>query len=87
MSKLSSRGSEWESLRLRILDRDSWVCAYCGKDLEGSDATADHLTPKEQGGVDEEWNLVAACRACNGRKSNKVMIRMPWFNPDWLDNI
>lgn len=85
MSKQSSRGSTWEALRKRVLDRDGWTCVYCGKPLEGDDATADHITPKDAGGEDAEWNLVASCRADNGRKSNKVMIRMPWFNRTWLD--
>lgn len=85
MSKQSSRGSEWEALRLRVLNRDGWICVYCGKHLEGSDATADHVIPKDAGGEDVESNLVASCRTDNGRKSNKVMIRMPWFNRNWLE--
>lgn len=87
MSKQSSRGTSWSALRQRVLDRDGWVCAYCGKPLIGSDATADHITPKDNGGEDADWNLVAACLACNGRKSNKVIIRMPWFNTAWLDRL
>lgn len=87
MSKQSSRGPEWETLRLATLDRDGWVCQYCGKDLIGDDATADHITPKDLGGVDALWNLVAACRKCNGRKSNHIFIRMPWFNPNYLDRL
>ena len=87
MSKQSSRGADWNALRLRVLDRDGWTCLYCGKALEGSDATADHIVPRDAGGEDADWNLVAACRACNGRKSNKVMIRMPWFNTAWLDGL
>lgn len=87
MSKQSSRGADWESLRIRVLNRDGWRCVYCGKELSGSDATADHIVPKDAGGVDAEWNLVACCRRDNGRKSNKVMIRMPWFNPKWVEGI
>ena len=84
MSKQSSRGSEWEAIRLRILNRDGWLCAYCGKALEGKDATVDHIVPKDAGGTDEDHNLVACCLTDNGRKTNKVMIRMPWFNIKWL---
>jgi hypothetical protein len=28
---------------LQILDRDGWICHWCGKPLVGSDATVDHL--------------------------------------------
>lgn len=85
MSKQSSRGTAWGTLRQRVLDRDGWTCAYCGKTLTGSDATVDHITAKDNGGEDAEWNLAAACLACNGRKSNKTLIRMPWYNRNWLD--
>jgi 5-methylcytosine-specific restriction endonuclease McrA len=67
------------------LERDGWVCTYCGKALEGDDATADHVTPKEAGGRDEMTNLVAACRKCNGAKQDKVIARANWVNPRWLD--
>ncbi|GAA2082239.1 hypothetical protein GCM10009840_17940 [Pseudolysinimonas kribbensis] len=84
MSKGSSRGSGWERLRLACLERDGWVCTYCGKALEGDDATADHVTPREAGGRDEMTNLVAACRTCNGRKSDRELMRVDWFNTRWL---
>ena len=86
MSKNSRRGPEWEVTRKRILERDGWLCVYCGKDLtlEPRDATVDHIIPVDLGGADDDSNLVASCRLDNGRKSNKVMIRMPWFNATWL---
>ncbi|GGF30129.1 hypothetical protein GCM10010922_01330 [Microbacterium sorbitolivorans] len=87
MSVGSSRGAAWETLRLTVLDRDGWQCAYCHKHLEGSDATADHIIPKDAGGADELDNLVAACRRCNGIKSNQIVARMPWYNPQWLESM
>lgn len=85
MSKQSRRGPEWEATRLRILNRDGWICGYCGKALEGQDATVDHIIPIDAGGTDDDHNLIAACRSDNGRKSNKVVIRTTWLNPRWLD--
>lgn len=85
MSRHSSRGKAWEALRLRVLERDGWVCHYCTKQLQGDDATADHIVPKESGGRDEESNLVAACRSCNSAKKDKALIRVTWLNPRWLD--
>lgn len=88
MSKQSRRGTEWEKTRQRILTRDGRRCAYCGKDnLAGADATVDHILPIEHGGGDDDANLVAACRTCNGRKTDKVLTRMPWFNPRWLERL
>ncbi|MGG7466036.1 HNH endonuclease [Plantibacter sp. YIM 135347] len=83
MSKLSSRGAAWDKLRLRVLERDGYICAYCGNEA----TTADHVLPKEKGGRDEMSNLLAACLTCNGRKSNRMQVRMSWFNPAWLDRL
>lgn len=87
MSTLSSRGPQWEITRKRILDRDQWICQYCSKPLEGADATVDHIVPKIEGGSDDDSNLVASCRRCNGQKSGRMIVRSPWFNPRWLDSV
>ncbi|MGF6821174.1 5-methylcytosine-specific restriction endonuclease McrA [Microbacterium sp. ZKA21] len=90
MSNHSSRGAAWQRLRREVLERDNWTCQYCGNDLHEDDprpehdATADHINPKAAGGRDERSNLLAACRRCNGIKSDKTMIRVDWLNPDWL---
>ncbi|AQX81489.1 hypothetical protein BWO91_17330 [Plantibacter flavus] len=83
MSKLSSRGAAWDALRLVVLKRDGYICGYCGNEA----TTADHIIPKDAGGKDELSNLLAACLSCNGKKSNKVGARLPWFNPRWLDRL
>ena len=66
-------GSDWQRVRILILNRDKWICYICGKKLAGSDATVDHivsiaddpslrLTPS---------NLAACCRACNSGKAGR----------------
>lgn len=70
-----------------MLERDGWICAYCGKALDGDDATVDHVIAKANGGTDDPDNLIAACRRCNGTKSDRQLYRMPWFNPIWLDSL
>ncbi|MGX9346374.1 HNH endonuclease [Microbacterium sp. KNMS] len=87
MSAGSSRGARWEAVRLAVLDRDGWQCQYCHKHLEGTDATADHIIPKNAGGTDDLDNLVASCRRCNGIKSDNLVARMPWYNPRWLGGL
>ena len=86
MSKYSATGPAWRSQRLRVLERDGWQCAYCGKALVGDDATVDHIVPistdPDRLYLDSE--LVAACRTCNGRRSDKPLIRTDYRNPRWF---
>ncbi|MFT4051108.1 MAG: HNH endonuclease [Microbacterium sp.] len=63
------------------------MCQICGKDLAGKDATADHIFPRAAGGKDELDNLRALCLACNGRKSDRLVIRSSGVNPRWLTGI
>lgn len=92
MSEQSSRGSAWAALRLRVLNRDGWICSYCRKPLEGDDATADHIISKERwrreqrpGSPDTDDNLVAACRSCNSSKQDSdTLPRINYYNPRWF---
>ena len=53
--------------RRNVFNRDRWTCQYCGSK---SELTLDHVHPRSRGG-DSSWtNLVAACKSCNGKKSN-----------------
>lgn len=90
MSKLSSWGARWQELKRRIFDRDGSACSSCGSRLESEHpdashgATVDHIVPKAAGGGDEENNLTAMCRRCNGIKQDKAVVRVGWYNPRWL---
>jgi len=57
--------------RANILLRDEETCQYCGK--RSRDLTLDHVVPRSRGGQSSWENLVASCRACNGRKGNKLL--------------
>ena len=79
-----------------VLDRDGWTCTYCNKtDLDGDDATVDHIISKQTwqreqrpGNPDDMSNLVAACRSCNGSKSDRdTLPRLTYFNPRWFPNL
>lgn len=54
--------------RKGVLRRDRHRCGYCG----ASANTVDHVLPHSRGGQMSWNNLVAACRACNGRKGNRT---------------
>lgn len=92
MSEQSSRGPEWAATRLRVLERDAWQCQYCGKPLEGDDATVDHIVSKETwrregrpGSPDTDDNLRAACRSCNSSKGDRDNLpRINYYNPRWF---
>jgi 5-methylcytosine-specific restriction endonuclease McrA len=73
----AGRGAEWRRLRLKILERDGYRCAYCGAWAD----TVDHIVPKNRGGTDVESNLVACCRKCNCSKQDRVAPAAPRRRP------
>ena len=57
----------WRQISKRILERDSYVCHYCGDFAD----TTDHEVPLVKGGSDDDDNLVACCKLCNSKKHRK----------------
>jgi hypothetical protein len=57
--------------RANIMLRDEDTCQYCGK--HSRELTLDHVMPRSRGGQSTWENLVACCRACNGRKGNRYL--------------
>jgi 5-methylcytosine-specific restriction endonuclease McrA len=60
--------------RAGVLRRDCRVCAYCGKRAD----TIDHVLPRSRGGMHTWENCVAACRACNSRKADRLLSELGW---------
>jgi 5-methylcytosine-specific restriction endonuclease McrA len=58
-------GGAWRSLREEILERDRFICHWCG----GSATSVDHVMLKSRGGGDHPDNLVAACGRCNSARN------------------
>ena len=69
---------DWKQLAKRILERDGYICAWCGADLRerGVTASVDHIVSLKDGRA-EGWtnqelndpsNLAAACRSCNSSR-------------------
>lgn len=62
---------KWERLRIRILERDCYLC-HC-PDCQGGALRVtpahevDHIIPKAQGGQDDPANLRAINRECHKR--------------------
>jgi 5-methylcytosine-specific restriction endonuclease McrA len=57
--------------RSNILLRDDETCQYCGKRTR--DLTLDNIIPRSRGGQSTWENLVASCKACNGKKGNRLL--------------
>jgi len=55
-----------------LFHRDRFLCAYCGGIFAGARLTRDHIIPFSKGGRDTWMNVVAACRSCNERKSDRT---------------
>jgi len=59
-----------KTARFRVLQRDGFKCVYCGATANtGATLEVDHIVPRSAGGSNEESNLAASCRTCNGGKS------------------
>jgi 5-methylcytosine-specific restriction endonuclease McrA len=54
--------------RRAIFARDAYRCQYCGRPAEN----VDHVVPRSRGGRHSWDNVVAACRACNAAKSDRL---------------
>ncbi|EFM08663.1 HNH endonuclease [Paenibacillus curdlanolyticus YK9] len=59
--------------RLLVLQRDNYVCRYCGKYGD----TIDHVMPKSKGGLSSPMNCVCACSECNLLKADKLDFPFP----------
>lgn len=62
------RGKQWQSLRQLVLDRDHYVCQYCGRP---NSRTVDHVRPVEAFPDDKANidNLATICRSCHYAKT------------------
>ena len=56
---------QWKKLRISVLSRDGYICAYCGQEA----TTVDHVVAISKGGAMYDMeNLVACCSRCNSMK-------------------
>jgi 5-methylcytosine-specific restriction endonuclease McrA len=59
---------DWKRVRLAVLARDGYTCAYCGQDA----TTVDHVVSIKAGGDPLSLeNCVSACRRCNSAKGSR----------------
>jgi len=67
---------------IKSKNKEYYRCLYCGKLFEKGNIEVDHIIPKTRfmAGIiwnpNRYWNLGAACRYCNAKKSKKVDYRI-----------
>lgn len=60
--------------RLKVFERDRYLCHHCGKQLTRFSATLDHLQPVSEGGDNSYGNLVTACLQCNSQRGAQPLM-------------
>lgn len=65
--------------------RDLYTCAYCNETFNDRDLTLDHVVPASKGGKTNWTNIVTACKTCNHKKGDKIMLpkAMPYKPEYW----
>lgn len=58
--------------RKLLIKRDQNSCQYCGKKLNSSQITIDHVIPKSLGGTTSFTNCVVSCFLCNNKKAGRT---------------
>lgn len=58
--------------RIKIFERDNYICHYCGNKVSKDNATLDHVVPSSRGGDNSKENLVTSCLDCNAIKSGRT---------------
>jgi hypothetical protein len=60
-------------VRMEILKRDRFTCAYCGAHPPDVLLEVDHIVPRAAGGTDDPQNLTTACWNCNRGKADRLL--------------
>lgn len=60
--------------RLRVFERDGYLCYRCGKQLTRFSATLDHIQPVSKAGDHSFANLITSCLHCNSRRGNRPVV-------------
>ena len=57
--------------------RQNNYCWYCGKELEPSKLTKDHVFPRSKGGDNDMDNIIMVCKTCNSSKGDMDLFE--WY--------
>ena len=57
--------------------KENNYCWYCGKEMEPSKLTKDHVFPRSKGGANVMDNIIMVCKTCNSSKGNMDLFE--WY--------
>lgn len=57
--------------------RQNNYCWYCGKEMEPSKLTKDHVFPRAKGGDNDMDNIIMVCKMCNSSKGDMDLFE--WY--------
>ena len=57
--------------------KENDYCWYCGKEMEPSKLTKDHVFPRSKGGANDMDNIIMVCKTCNSSKGNMDLFE--WY--------
>ena len=57
--------------------KENNYCWYCGKEMEPSKLTKDHVFPRSKGGANDMDNIIMVCKECNSSKGNMDLFE--WY--------
>lgn len=74
------RRSFTDEERKQILKNTYGICACCGKKLNLSTMTVEHIIPLDEEGTNDIENLTALCKQCNSIKSNDLYLAEGFYS-------
>lgn len=77
-----------ENIYFTLFERDGFTCQYCGMVAKAKELVREHIVPSAAGGPFADYNLVTACRSCNGKKGSAIWLPnniavLAALNPTW----
>lgn len=71
MAKRPEWKRRWEPLRLRVLQRDRYLCQLCLPKRFTAATEVDHVIPRSKNGTNDIENLMSVCSDCHAEKSKR----------------
>ena len=63
--------------RIKVFERDGYICRYCQKQLTRFTATSDHVKPIAEGGDNSLDNLVNGCSGLQWKETGAGFGKRP----------
>lgn len=74
MARITTRKPLSNGTRIRVFNRDSFTCQYCGATAPAVSLVVDHIIPVAHGGGNDWRNLTTACVPCNSGKHAQIIV-------------